>query len=45
VAASLVTRLPEFIRDIRLAARRRRTNEPAYRSVFEQLVTALRAIA
>ena len=45
VAASLVTRLPEFIRDVRVAARRRRTNEPAYRSVFEQLVTALRAIA
>jgi hypothetical protein len=43
-AASLATRLPEFIRDLRVAARRGRTNEPAYRSVFEQLVTALRAL-
>lgn len=41
-AASLVTRLPEFIRDVRIAARRGRLNESAYRSVFEQLVTSLR---
>ena len=44
-AASLVTRLPEFERDVRLAIRRGRTNTAAYRSVFEQLVTSLRAIA
>lgn len=43
--ASLATRLPEFIRDVRLASRRGRTNEAAYRSVFEQLVPALRALA
>jgi hypothetical protein len=45
VASSLVVRLPEFIRDVRVAARLGRTNEPAYRSVFEQLVASLRAIA
>jgi len=44
-AASMVTRLPEFIRDVRLAVRRRRSNPAAYRSVFEQLITSLRAIA
>ena len=45
VAASLATRLPEFIRDVRLAVRRGRADEPAYRSVFEQLVTGLRSLA
>ncbi|HYL41699.1 MAG TPA: hypothetical protein VET90_10350 [Candidatus Binatus sp.] len=40
-AASLVVRLPEFIRDVRLAERRGRTNLSAYRSVFEQLVPSL----
>lgn len=44
-AASMATRLPEFIRDVRLAVRRGRTDQPAYRSVFEQLVTTLRAVA
>lgn len=43
-AASLVTRLPEFIRDLRIAARRGRSNEALYRSVFEQLVPALKEI-
>ncbi|HJW22430.1 MAG TPA: hypothetical protein VJ506_08390 [Candidatus Limnocylindrales bacterium] len=43
-ATSLVTRLPEFIRDLRIAARRGRSNEALYRSVFEQLVPALKAI-
>jgi hypothetical protein len=43
-AASLVTRLPEFIRDVRLAARRGRTNDALYRSVLEQLVSAIRAL-
>ena len=40
-AVGLVVRLPEFIRDVRLAQRRGRTNLAAYRSVFEQLVPAL----
>jgi hypothetical protein len=43
-AASLVTRLPEFIRDVRLAGGRGRTNDALYRSVFEQLVPPLRAL-
>ena len=43
-AASLVTRLPEFIRDLRRAARRGPSNEALYRSLFEQLVPALKVI-
>ena len=43
-AASMTTRLPEFLRDVRRAAHRGRTDAAAYRSVFEQLVTTLRAI-
>jgi hypothetical protein len=45
VAESLVVRLPEFIGEVRLAAGRGRTNVSAYRSVFEQMVSSLRAIA
>jgi hypothetical protein len=41
--AATATRLREFIRDVRLAARRGRTNTPAYRSVFEQIVPPIRA--
>jgi hypothetical protein len=42
---SMLTRLPEFIRDLSIARRRGRQEIALYRAVFEQLVTPLRSIA
>ena len=43
-AHSLMTRLPEFKRDLSIARARERSAIASYRSIFEQLVTTLRAI-